>query len=393
MNPAQQPCIYAAKRTALGRFNGQFRETSAPKLGAAAITAVLRTSKLPDAAIEEVLMGQVLSAGCGQAPARQAALGAGVSTAVPCSTINKVCGSGLKAITLLCDQIQSGQIKGGIAGGMENMSRAPYLNMSQRLGSRLGHQQVLDHMYLDGLQDAYNDQLMGQIADQCAAQHGISRAAMDEFASASLERAQTAIRRGYFIDEICPLPPPATPILSQDEIPLALNVEKIPHLRPAFGTTGQITAANAASIADGAAALLIGDASYSQYQRPLARICGYQQHAESPDRFPLAPIGAISKLMQKLGWQPEQIDLFEINEAFASVCLHTMRALALPHTKVNVRGGACALGHPIGATGARLVVSLVHALRQQSLCRGIASLCIGGGEAMAIAIEIDANCY
>jgi acetyl-CoA C-acetyltransferase len=379
--------VFAARRTALGRFNGLFRQVSATALGSAALRAALSGLNPDQLPIEELLLGQVLGAGCGQAPARQAALGAGLPSTLPCATVNKVCGSGMKAIALLCDQLKAGTLQLGLAGGMENMSRAPYLNPEQRFGSRLGHRQHFDHMFLDGLEDPYSGQLMGQIADRCALEHGISRSAMDEFAIQSVQRAQQAVTEGWFEAELCAVEVTEQDLL-QDEIPLTLNTDRVASLTPAFGTQGQITAANAASIADGAAALLLGTAGAAGPLRPLARIVGYSQHAEAPDRFPLAPIGAIQKLLDSLNWQVTEVDLFELNEAFASVCLHAQQALGIPTARLNVQGGACALGHPIGATGARIVVTLIHALRQRGLDRGIASLCIGGGEAMALAVEV-----
>lgn len=380
--------IINAQRTALGKFNGQFKHLNAPLLGAAAIRSLL-TELPPNLPVDEVFMGQVLSAGCGQAPARQAALLADMPASVPCTSVSKVCGSGMQAVIQACDRIRAGQAASCIAGGMESMSRAPHLLPSHRFGSRLGSAELLDHMYVDGLQDAYNGLLMGQIADVRAQSDNIERAQMDHYAQESVLRAQRAIATNAFSAEICPVETGATRI-STDEIPGSLNIDKITRLNPAFGSEGRITAANAASISDGAAALLICSASFARLHQlvPLAVIRGYAQHAAAPDFFVHAPVHAIQKLLHRLNWTSQDIDLFEINEAFASVVLYAMQQLQIDAARVNYHGGACALGHPIGASGARIIVTLLHALRAQQLRRGIASLCIGGGEALALALEI-----
>lgn len=380
--------IISAQRTALGKFNGQFKQINAPLLGAAAIRGAL-TNLPPHLPLDEVFMGQVLSASCGQAPARQAALLADLPASVPCTGVTKVCGSGMQAVIQACDRIRAGHAASCIAGGMENMSRAPHLLSSHRSGTRLGSSELLDHMYVDGLQDAYNGLLMGQIADIRAQSDKIERKQMDLYAQESVLRAHRAIASGAFSAEICAVETGTSQICT-DEIPGSLNIEKIPSLRPAFGAEGRITAANAASISDGAAALLVCSARFARQHQlvPLAVIRGYTQHAATPDFFVHAPVHAIQKLLHQLNWTPKEVDLFEINEAFASVVLYAMQQLQIDAARVNCHGGACALGHPIGASGARIIVTLLHALRAQQLRRGIASLCIGGGEALALALEI-----
>jgi len=385
--------IVSAQRTAIGSFGGQFVNVSAPELAARCISDSLQQTGLAPDWIDEVLMGQVLSAGVGQAPARQAALKAGLPESTPCTTISKVCGSGMKSVMLAADQIRLGTLNTAVAGGMENMSMAPYLLPKARHGYRLGHGQTLDHMFFDGLQDAYCGELMGHFADANSVEDALSREAMDEFTLNSLERAQTAMSEGYFDAEISPITvsgKSCSQVVSQDELPTQARPDKIPKLKPAFGKDGRVTAANASSISDGAATLLL--CSYKAAQEagltPLAVIRAHASHAEAPSRFTHAPIGSIRKVLERAGWAQNEVDLFEINEAFAMVVLATAKALELDLERVNVNGGACALGHPIGASGARILVTLIHALRRLGKTRGIASLCIGGGEATAVAVEM-----
>ncbi len=384
--------IVAAQRTPIGSFAGQFATTPAPELAARCIDASIHQLGVAPDWVQEVLMGQVLSAGVGQAPARQAAIKGGLPESVPCTTISKVCGSGMKSVMLAYDQIRLGSLDTAIAGGMENMTLAPYLLPKARQGYRLGHGQTLDHMFFDGLQDAYCGELMGNFADANSIADDISREAMDAFTLASLERAQRATSEGDFDNEICPITihdKSCSRVVSQDELPTQARPDKIPKLKPAFGEDGRVTAANASSISDGAAVLTL--CSYEAAQQaglaPLAVIRAHASHAEAPSRFTHAPIGSINKVLQGCGWQKDEVDLYEINEAFAMVVLATSKALKLNPDTINVNGGACALGHPIGASGARIIVTLLHALRNRGLSKGIASLCIGGGEATAIAIE------
>ncbi|QXC32939.1 thiolase family protein [Aeromonas sp. FDAARGOS 1407] len=383
--------IVAAKRTPMGAFQGALAEVSAPELGACAIQAALVQSGLSPEQVDEVYFGNVLGAGVGQAPARQATLKAGLPLAVPATTINKVCGSGMKAVMLAADSIRLGDNRVVVAGGMESMSRAPYLLDKARSGFRMGHQTVLDHLFLDGLQDAYDGQLMGIHAQHSADQAGLTRVAMDEFALASLQRARQAQQEGLFAAELAPVYRGEQLLLAEDEQPGKGRPDKIPTLKPAFGKEGTITAANASSISDGAAALILMAPELARTRQipVLARIVGYQSHAALPAEFTSAPIGAISRLLAKLDWSVEEVDLFEINEAFAMVTMLAMAGCNIPHHKVNVHGGACALGHPLGASGARVLVTLIAALRQRGLRRGVAALCIGGGEATAMAVEID----
>ncbi|WP_373097726.1 acetyl-CoA C-acyltransferase [Zhongshania sp.] len=371
--------IYSAKRTALGGLNGQFVKASAPDLGATAIQAACEGFDVADR-IDEVLMGNVISAGVGQAPARQAALKAGLSEATPCVTVSKVCGSGMQSIMTGMDQIKAGSSKLVIAGGMESMSLAPYLMDRARQGYRLGHGQLRDAMFVDGLEDAYSGKLMGLVAEQVAAEHSFTREELDDYALLSLERALAAQKSGAFGNEIA-----AHDGHSEDEQPGNARPDKIRQLRPAFSKDGVITAANASSISDGAAALLIGSGLDAQ---PIAKILAYSRHAGAPEQFPIAPVYAVEKLLKGLGWGVGDVDLFELNEAFAMVALLPHKLLGVPLEKINVNGGACALGHPLGCSGARIVVTLIHALRNRGLKRGIASLCIGGGEATAVAIEL-----
>lgn len=383
--------IVAAKRTPIGAFQGALAEVTAPELGACAIEAALQQSGLHPEQVDEVFMGNVLSAGVGQAPARQAMLKAGLPPSIPATTVNKVCGSGMKAVMLAADSIRVGDNRVVVAGGMESMSRAPYLLDNARSGFRMGHQRALDHLFLDGLQDAYDGQLMGIHAQRSADLAGLTRRAMDEFALASLQRALDAQQAGSFSSELTPCHHEGRLLLAEDEQPGRGRPEKIVTLKPAFGEEGTITAANASSISDGAAALILMDSATAVARQVpvLARIVGYQSHAALPAEFTSAPIGAISKLLERLDWSVEEVDLFEINEAFAMVTMLAMAGCGIPHDKVNVYGGACALGHPLGASGARILVTLISALRQRGGKRGIASLCIGGGEATAIAVELN----
>jgi acetyl-CoA C-acetyltransferase len=385
--------IVSAARTPMGGFQGDFKGLTAPQLGAAAIRAAVERAGVAPDGVEEVLFGCVLSAGLGQAPARQAALGAGLDKGTRCTTLNKMCGSGMEATILAHDRLLAGGVDVVVAGGMESMSNAPYLLDRARSGYRMGHGRVLDHMFLDGLEDAYDrGRLMGTFAEDCAQLHGFSREAQDAFAVTSLTRAQQAIKDGSFRAEIVPVQITVGKeqrLISDDEQPPKANLAKIPTLKPAFREGGTVTAANSSSISDGAAALVLMRQSEAQKRglKPLAVIHGHAAFADEPGLFPTAPVGAIKRLMSKTGWKLNEVDLFEINEAFAVVSLVTMTELDIAHDKVNIYGGACALGHPIGASGARILVTLISALRQQNLKRGVAAICIGGGEATAIAVE------
>jgi acetyl-CoA C-acetyltransferase len=387
--------IAAAARTPIGGFQGEFKDLAAPTLGAVAAKAALTRSRVAPEDIEEVILGCVLPAGQGQAPARQAALAAGLPDATPCTTINKMCGSGMKAIMLAHDVLCAGSARIALAGGMESMSNAPYLLDRARSGYRMGHGKILDHMFLDGLEDAYGAHLpMGAFAEDCAESFQFTRAAQDAFAVMSLERAQRAIADGSFAKEIAPVAvrssKDADRIVLHDEQPVKAKLDKIPHLKPAFREGGSVTAANSSSISDGAAALVLMRRSEAEKRgiSPLATILAHATHAQAPSQFATAPIDALRKLMDKTGWSVTDVDLFEINEAFAVVAMAAMQELSLPREKVNVHGGACALGHPIGASGARIVVTLLAALQKYGLKRGAAALCIGGGEATAIAVEM-----
>ena len=382
--------IVAQARTPMGGFQGDFAALPAADLGAVAIRAALARSGLEAEAVEEVLMGCVLPAGQGQAPARQAALKAGLPLATGCTTINKMCGSGMKAAMLAHDLLLAGSARVIVAGGMESMSNAPYLLPKARAGLRLGHGQVLDHMFLDGLEDAYErGRLMGTFAEDCASSFGLTREAQDAYAIASLTRAQAAIASGAFTAEIAPVATKSGEV-SIDEQPGKARLDKIATLRPAFREGGTVTAANSSSISDGAAALVLMRASEAEARglTPLARILGHSTHADKPGLFPTAPIGALTKLSERTGLALRDVDLFEVNEAFAVVAMAAMQALDLPQDKVNIHGGACALGHPIGASGARVLVTLLAALRHHGLKTGMATLCIGGGEATAMAVEL-----
>ena len=385
--------IVGSARTAMGGFQGDLQGATAPELGAAAIRAALERSGLAPELVDEVVFGCVLPAGQGQAPARQAAIGAGLPFATGASTVNKMCGSGMKAAMLAHDLILAGSANIAVAGGMESMSNAPYLLDRARGGYRLGHGRVIDHMFLDGLEDAYDKgRLMGTFAEDCAEAYQFTRPAQDDFAVTSLTRAKNAIEDGSFDSEITPVTVKngkTEQVVSRDEQPGKAKLEKIPTLKPAFRQNGTVTAANASSISDGAAALVLMRRSEADRRglTPLATIVGHSTHAQAPNLFATAPIGALKKLSERTGWDLQDVDLFEINEAFAVVAMAAMRDLDLPHDKVNVHGGACALGHPIGASGARVIVTLLAALERYDLKRGMASLCIGGGEATAIAVE------
>lgn len=385
--------IISAVRTPMGGLQGDLKSLTAPQLGAAAIRAAIERAGVDPASVDELLFGCVLPAGLGQAPARQAALGAGLDKSTTCTTLNKMCGSGMQAAIIAYDLLLAGSAEVVVAGGMESMSNAPYLLDKARSGYRMGHGRMLDHMFLDGLEDAYDKgRLMGTFAEDCAQAGGFSREAQDAFAIASLTRAQTAIKEGRFAAEIVAVEVTEgkqTRLISDDEQPPKARLDKIPQLRPAFREGGSVTAANSSSISDGAAALVLMRRSQAEQRglTPLAVIHGHAAFADSPALFPTAPIGAIDKLLKRTGWSLAEVDLFEINEAFAVVTLAAMQHLDLPHDKVNVHGGACALGHPIGASGARILVTLLSALRQNNLRRGVAAICIGGGEATAMAVE------
>lgn len=385
--------IISAVRTPMGGLQGDLKSLTAPQLGAAAIRAAVERAGVDPASVDELLFGCVLPAGLGQAPARQAALGAGLDKSTTCTTLNKMCGSGMQAAIIAHDLLLAGSAEVVVAGGMESMSNAPYLLDKARSGYRMGHGRMLDHMFLDGLEDAYDKgRLMGTFAEDCAQAGGFSREAQDAFAIASLTRAQTAIKEGRFAAEIVAVEVTEgkqTRLISDDEQPPKARLDKIRQLRSAFREGGSVTAANSSSISDGAAALVLMRRSQAEQRglTPLAVIHGHAAFADSPALFPTAPIGAIDKLLKRTGWSLAEVDLFEINEAFAVVTLAAMQHLDLPHDKVNVHGGACALGHPIGASGARILVTLLSALRQNNLRRGVAAICIGGGEATAMAVE------
>lgn len=385
--------ITSIARTPMGGFQGDFHSLSASELGAVAVRAAMERSQLSGTDLDEAILGNVLSAGQGQAPARQAIIGAGLPQSIPCTTINKMCGSGMKALMLAHDLLLADSNRVMLAGGMESMSNAPYLLPKARAGMRLGHAEVKDHMFLDGLEDAYEKgRLMGSFAEECADQYGFTREAQDEFAIRSLTRAQQAIAQQRFAAEIAPVTlrtKQGEQQVSVDEQPGKARLDKIPQLKPAFRKDGSITPANASSISDGAAALVVMRASEAERRglTPLARIVGHASHAHAPALFTTAPVFAMQKLLQRCEWQASDVDLYEVNEAFAVVTMAAMHELKLSAEQVNIHGGACALGHPIGASGARVVVTLLSALRQYGLKRGVASLCIGGGEATAMAFE------
>jgi acetyl-CoA C-acetyltransferase len=393
MNP-DPIVIVSAARTPMGAFQGEMKGFSAPELGAAAIRAAVERAKIKPEEVQEVIMGCVLPAGQGQAPARQASLGAGLPLAAGCTTVNKMCGSGMKAAMFAHDLLTAQSVDVAVAGGMESMTNAPYLLPKARSGLRMGHGQVIDHMFYDGLEDAYDKgRLMGSFAEDCAQKYAFSRTSQDDFAVASLQRAQKANKEGWFAWELTPLAIKAgkdEKFIENDEQPFKANFEKIPTLKPAFRKDGTVTAANSSSISDGAAALVLMRRSTAERAglTPLAVIAGHSTHAQEPGWFTTAPVGAITKLFERTGWKAKDVDLYEINEAFAVVAMAAMKEHGLPHDKVNVHGGACALGHPIGASGARILVTLIGALRKYGLKRGVASLCIGGGEATAMAVEL-----
>jgi acetyl-CoA C-acetyltransferase len=386
--------IVSAARTPMGAFQGELKGFAAPELGAAAIRAAVERAKLKPENVQEVILGCVLPAGQGQAPARQASLGAGLPLSAGCTTINKMCGSGMKAAMLAHDLLMAGSADVIVAGGMESMTNAPYLLPKARAGLRMGHAQVIDHMFFDGLEDAYDKgRLMGTFAEDCAQKYAFSREAQDQFAIASLTRAKQANQDGSFAWETVPLAIKAgkdETFIETDEQPFKANFDKIPGLKPAFRKDGTVTAANSSSISDGAAALVLMRRSRAEKLgiAPLATVVGHATHAQEPGWFTTAPVGAMNKLFERTGWSAGQVDLYEVNEAFAVVAMAAMKEHGLPHEKVNVHGGACALGHPIGASGARILVTLIGALRKHGRRRGVATLCIGGGEATAMAIEL-----
>jgi acetyl-CoA C-acetyltransferase len=385
--------IVAARRTPIGAFLGSLATVSAPELSATATRACLADSKLSPEQVDQVVIGCVLQAGLGQAPARQAALAAGLAQSVGSVTVNKVCGSGLQALIQASQDLQLGCSSVVLAGGMESMSGAPYLLPKARSGYRMGHQQSLDHMFYDGLQNPYDGEMMGHFGEATAARFKFSRENQDKFSITSVRRALTAIESGAFAAEIAPVTVRhrrGDQLVEQDEEPGRARIDDIPDLRPAFARDGTVTAASSSSISDGAASLLLMTASEAERRglEPLARLMGFSHHAHEPEWFTTAPVHAINKLHADLNWQPDQVDLYEINEAFACVTMAAMQECGIEHAKTNVNGGACALGHPIGAAGARIVTTLVHALRRRGERRGIAALCIGGGEALACAVEI-----
>ena len=390
---AESVVILAAKRTPIGAFQGVLTGATAPQLGAAAIKGALAAAGLSPDAVQEVVMGCVLPAGLGQAPARQAAIGAGIPNTTPTTTVNKMCGSAMKAVMLAADALRTGDIDFAVAGGLESMSNAPYLLLKARAGYRMGHGELIDHMFYDGLQSPWDGQLMGCFAENTADKYKFTRAQQDAFATESVARSLKAIEAGAFAAEIVPVTikgRKGETVVDKDETPFTCDVAKIPTLKPAFRKDGTVTAASSSSISDGAAALVLARASAAAAKglKPIARIVAYASHAHAPEWFTTAPVGAMEKVLAKAGWKAGEVDLWEINEAFAAVPMAAIHDLKLDTSKVNVNGGACALGHPIGATGARLLATLVGALQARGKKRGIASLCIGGGEATAIAIEL-----
>ncbi len=383
----------SARRTPIGAFQGALATLTAPQLGSVAMRAALDSAGVVGADLDEVLMGCVLPAGLGQAPARQAALGAGVPTEVPATTVNKMCGSAMKAIMLGADQLAAGRAALVLAGGLESMSGAPYLLPKARTGYRMGHGEILDHMFYDGLQSAWDGRLMGCFADATAQKYGFSRDEQDGFAAASVRRAMRALQAGEFDGEVAPIEVTSrkgTTKVARDETPFKCDVAKIATLKPAFGPGGTVTAASSSSISDGAAAVVLTRESVARQRNlaPVARLVAWASSAMAPEWFTIAPVTAIQKVLQAAGWKAGDVDLFEVNEAFAVVAMAAMRDLKLDHARLNVNGGACALGHPIGATGARIITTLIHALRKRGGRRGVAALCIGGGEATAVAIEL-----
>jgi len=385
--------IVSAKRTPIGAFQGALTPATATQLGSAAIKAAIEASGVKPGDIQEVIMGNVLSAGLGQAPARQAALGAGIPIGTPAVTINKMCGSGLKAVMMASDQIRTGDIEIALAGGLESMTNSPYLLPKARGGYRMGNGEIIDHMFHDGLNSPFDGKAMGCFADATAVKYNLSRADQDAFATESVRRALRALESGAFDREITAVTVKTRKgdvVVSRDETPATCNIEKIPSLKPAFGKEGTVTAASSSSISDGAAALVLMSSAAAKARglKPLARVLSYASYSQEPEWFTIAPVGAIKKVLAKLGWRPHDADLYEINEAFAAVTMVAMKEVDIDHARVNVNGGACALGHPIGATGARILTTLIHGLHQSGKKRGIASLCIGGGEAVALAVEV-----
>ena len=384
--------LLSARRTPIGAFQGVFAQATAPTLGAAALAGAVQSSGLTAADIQEVIMGCVLPAGVGQAPARQAAIGAGIPKSVPSTTINKMCGSGMKAVMMAIDQLRAGEAQVVAAGGLESMTNAPYLLPKARSGYRMGHGELLDHMFTDGLQSPWDGQMMGAFAENTAGRYGFTRAEQDAFAATSVTRALAAIENGSFLAEITPVTVKTRKgetVIERDETPFTCDLSKIPQLKPAFRKDGTVTAASSSSISDGAAAVVLATESFatSRGLKPLARIVAQASHAQEPEWFTTAPVGAIQKVLERAGWKAADVDLYEVNEAFAAVAMAAAKDIGIPSDKLNVHGGACALGHPVGATGARIIATLAHALVRYDGRRGIAALCIGGGEATAIAIE------
>jgi acetyl-CoA C-acetyltransferase len=385
--------ILSARRTPIGAMLGAFASVPGHALGAQAMRGALESAGLDPARLGEVVMGCVLPAGQGQAPARQAAIAAGVPKSVPSTTVNKMCGSGMRAVMYGADHIAAGSADFVLAGGLESMTNAPYLLPKARAGYRMGHGEILDHMFYDGLQSPWDGKLMGCFADATAAKYAFSRADQDAFAAESVRRAVAAVESGVFEAEIAPVriaDRKGERVVARDETPFTVSLEKIPNLKPAFGKDGTVTAASSSSIADGAAALVLARAGAAAKSglAPIARIVAHASHAQEPEWFTIAPVGAIQSALARAGWKASDVDLFEVNEAFAVVTMAAMKDIGIPHDKVNVHGGACALGHPIGATGARILATLVHALKRHGKKRGLAALCIGGGEATAVAIEV-----
>ncbi len=385
--------IVGAKRTPIGAMQGKFNSVTASQLGATAIKSALEQAGVGPTEVDDLIMGCVLPAGQGQAPARQAALGAGLDKSTPCTTINKMCGSGMKAAMIAADEIASGDATIVVAGGMESMTNAPHLLPKARGGYRYGHVKVLDHMAFDGLENAYDGKPMGNFADKTAEKYGFTREQMDAYAKESTARAVNASRSGLFADEIAPVTVSGRKgdeVVKDDETPFTVNVEKIPTLRPAFNKDGLVTAATSSSISDGAAALVMmsGAEAKKRGAKPLARLVAQASNAHEPEWFTTAPVGAIQKVLAKAGWKSSDVDLYEVNEAFAVVTMAAMKDLGIGADKVNVNGGAVALGHPIGATGARIITTLIYALKKRGLKKGVAALCIGGGEATAVALEV-----
>ena len=390
---AETIVIVGAKRTPIGSMQGKFNSVTASQLGSVAIKAAIEQAGVKANEVDDLIFGNVLGAGQGQAPARQAALGAGLDKSTPATTINKMCGSAMKATMMAADELSSGNATIVVAGGMESMTNAPHLLPKGRSGIRYGSGQILDHMAFDGLENAYDGKPMGYFADKTAEKYGFTREQMDAYAKTSTERAVGASKSGAFADEIASVTVKGRKgdeVVKDDETPFAVNVEKIPTLRPAFNKDGTVTAATSSSISDGAAALVLMTESEAKKRgaKPLARIVAYASNAHEPEWFTTAPVGAIKKVLDKAGWKASDVDLFEVNEAFAVVTMAAMKDVGIPHEKVNVNGGACALGHPIGATGARIITTLIYALKKRGLKKGVAALCIGGGEGTALALEV-----